>query len=111
MKCHLLALATFLAIVPALCSQEFRGAISGAVTDPAGGLIAGAKVTVTEAATQTRVETVTDSAGQYAVPFLLPGDYDIAVKMAGFKEFVRKAMQSARESTRSSTCASRWATP
>ena len=42
MKCHLLALATFLAIVPALCSQEFRGAISGAVTDRAGGLIAGA---------------------------------------------------------------------
>ena len=30
----------------AVFGQEFRGAISGAVTDPAGGTIAGAKVTV-----------------------------------------------------------------
>ena len=76
----------------AVFAQEFRGAISGAVTDPAGGTIAGAKVTVIEVRTNTRVEATTESTGQYTAPFLLPGDYDIAVKMAGFKESVRKGI-------------------
>ena len=76
----------------AVFGQEFRGAISGAVTDPAGGTIAGAKVTVTEIRTNTRVEATTESTGQYTAPFLLPGDYDVAVKMAGFKEYVRKGI-------------------
>ena len=73
-------------------AQEFRGAISGAVTDATGGTIAGAKVTVTETHTNTKIEAVTESTGQYTAPFLLPGDYDIAVKMAGFKEYVRKGV-------------------
>ena len=77
---------------PALFSQEFRGTISGAVTDGTGGTIAGAKITVTETHTNTKVETVTESTGQYSAPFLLPGDYDIAAKMPGFKEFIRKGV-------------------
>ena len=77
---------------PAIFSQEFRGTISGAVTDGTGGTIAGAKITVTETHTNTKVETVTESTGQYSAPFLLPGDYDIAAKMPGFKEFIRKGV-------------------
>ncbi len=81
-----------LVLAPALFSQEFRGAISGAVTDASGSAVAGAKVTVLETSTRTRVDTVTDSAGHYSAPFLLPGDYDISVKMDGFKENVRKGV-------------------
>jgi len=73
-------------------AQEFRGAISGVVTDASGSIIPGAKVLVTETKTGTKVETSTDSAGHYNAPFLLPGDYDITVKMDGFKEFVRKGL-------------------
>src|SRR5579863_5624501 len=83
----------FLWLVPAaLFCQEFRGTISGAVTDPTGAMIAGAKVTITETQTGTKMETVSDNAGQYNVPFLLPGDYLISVKTAGFKEFLRKGV-------------------
>ena len=40
--------AAFALVLPlALFSQEFRGAISGAVLDPTGASVAGAKVTVT----------------------------------------------------------------
>ena len=81
-----------LLFAPALFSQEFRGAISGAVTDGSGAAVASAKVAVIEISTRTRVDTVTDAAGHYSAPFLLPGDYDISVKLEGFKENVRKAV-------------------
>jgi hypothetical protein len=81
-----------LALAGAAFSQEFRGTIAGMVTDPAGAQVPGAKVTVTEIHTGTRLPTVSDSAGQYTVPFLLPGDYDIAVQMSGFKAFLRKGV-------------------
>ncbi len=76
----------------ALCAQEFRGTISGAVTDASGGTIAGARITVTETRTNTKIEAVTESTGQYSAPFLLPGDYEITAKMAGFKEYIRKGV-------------------
>jgi len=73
-------------------SQEFRGNISGAVTDPTGAAIPGAKVVVTEVHTGTRIQTVVESTGQFTAPFLLPGDYDISVQTQGFKEAVRKGV-------------------
>ena len=81
-----------LAIPLALSSQEFRGTISGAVTDASGAVIAGAKVSVTETHTNTKIEAVSESTGQYTAPFLLPGDYDVTAKLAGFKEYVRKGI-------------------
>jgi hypothetical protein len=81
-----------LAFSLALSAQEFRGTISGLITDATGGTIAGAKVTVTETHTNTKVQTVSESAGQYTAPFLLPGDYDIEAAMNGFKGYLRKGV-------------------
>src|SRR5215831_5544287 len=92
MKKLLLALLAVLALLPALYSQEFRGAFSGVASDATGASVAGAKVTVVEVNTGTRTETVTDNAGHYNVPFLLPGDYDIKIASPGFKEYSRKAI-------------------
>ena len=86
-----LVVACFLIAVPAV-AQEFRGAIQGAITDPAGALIPNAKVTVTEASTGVATKSVSGSAGQYALLFLLPGNYDIAVEASGFKKFVRRSV-------------------
>jgi hypothetical protein len=87
------SISLFALFIPAaLFAQEFRGTISGSVTDPTGASIPAAKVTVTEEHTGTRIPTVSDSAGQYTAPFLLPGDYDIAVEAAGFKEALRKGV-------------------
>src|ERR1017187_5319195 len=87
-------LVSFLAlfITAALFAQEFRGTISGVVTDPTGAAISGAKITVTETQTGTKVPTVSDNAGQYTAAFLLPGEYDIAVQSPGFKAAVRKGV-------------------
>ena len=90
-KCSLFV-ALALAVPVAMIAQEYRGTISGSVTDPTGAVVAGSKVTVTEIQTGTKVDTVSDNAGQYAAPFLTPGDYSIAVRTPGFKEFVRKGV-------------------
>lgn len=73
-------------------AQEFRGAISGTVTDPSGAPIPGAKITVTETRTSTKNQAVSDNSGKYNVLFLLSGDYDIAVQSQGFKDYIRKAL-------------------
>src|SRR5581483_10829266 len=73
-------------------AQEFRGTISGLVTDPTGAPVSGAQVTVTEVHTAAKLQTTSNSSGQYTVPFLAPGDYDIDVTAQGFKHFVRSGV-------------------
>ena len=62
------------------------------ITDPTGATVPGAKVTVTETHTGTKIPAVSDNSGQYTAPFLLPGEYDIAVQSPGFKEALRKGV-------------------
>ncbi len=88
---HIAVMAAALPL--AVFSQEFRGAISGAVTDPTGATVAGAKVVAVETRTNTKTQTVTNGAGQYTIPFLAPGQYDVSAEATGFKEFVRRGIQ------------------
>src|SRR3984957_13964499 len=79
----------------ALFCQKFRGTISGSVKDPSGAPMAGVKITVIETNTGTKVQTVSDAAGEYTAPYLQPGDYQIAANMQGFKDYVRKGFSVA----------------
>ena len=49
-------------------------------------------MTVTETQTGTKIPAVSDNSGQYTAPFLLPGEYDIAVQSPGFKAALRKGV-------------------
>ncbi len=69
----------------ALFSQEFRSTISGAVTDPSGAPVVGAAITAKESRTGVNTKTVTDVAGKYTLPFLVPGTYEISAQAQGFK--------------------------
>ena len=91
MKLRLVVLFALLASA-ALFAQEFRGTISGVVTDPTGAAIGGAKITVTETQTGTKIPIASDNSGQYTAAFLLPGEYDIAVLSPGFKTAIRKGV-------------------
>ncbi len=70
-------------------AQEFKGTITGDVTDPSGAPIAGAKVTATSVERNLATETTTNAAGRYTVQSLLPGKYELVVERSGFKRFVR----------------------
>jgi carboxypeptidase family protein len=86
-------LAMAVLVLPlALLAQEFRGTISGMITDPTGAMVAAARVTVTETHTGTKIPTVSGASGEYTAAFLLPGDYDITVELQGFKGFSRRGV-------------------
>jgi hypothetical protein len=74
-------------------AQRDMGTVLGTVTDASGAVVAGAKVTVTEDATQSSVSLTTDDSGNYIRPLLKPGVYTIEVELAGFKKSVQKNVQ------------------
>ena len=65
-------------------AQVAGATLSGTVTDPSGAAIVGAQVSVTNRATGVNRVGVTDSAGFYSMPNLLPGNYDVTVSATGF---------------------------
>ena len=66
-------------------AQAGRGTISGLVTDPAGALIAGARVVLLNRATGVSQRTTTSSAGLYTFISLNPGLYQVTASQTGFK--------------------------
>ncbi len=75
-------------LVP-LGAQTTSGSIVGTVTDPSGGLIPGATITVTNIDTNIAVKATTDASGNYVVTPLNPGRYSVAVEAPGFKRSLR----------------------
>src|SRR4051812_45868867 len=76
-------------LLPALSpAQEFRGTLSGHVTDPQQSSIPDAKILATENETGAKFQTVTNTDGSYVLPFLPPGPYTITAEAAGFKKYV-----------------------
>ena len=69
----------------AVNAQSDRGSIRGTVTDPNGGLVPNAKVTVTNVETNEVRETTTSDEGSYNIPELKAAVYRIQVEAAGFK--------------------------
>jgi hypothetical protein len=72
----------------ALFAQEFRGTISGAILDPQNSLIPKARIEAVEMRTGVKSIAVSDSAGKYVIPFLLPGTYQVTAVAPGFKRSV-----------------------
>src|SRR5258708_1242475 len=66
-------------------AQAVYGSILGTVTDPQGGAVSGAKVTVTSLSKSTAVESTTNESGNYSVTHLIPDTYKIRIEAAGFK--------------------------
>lgn len=68
------------------------GTLVGTITDSTAAVVAGAKVTVVNAATAFTSETPTSQEGAYYIPYLTPGTYRITVESPGFKKYVRDAV-------------------
>ncbi|MFZ0139361.1 MAG: carboxypeptidase-like regulatory domain-containing protein [Candidatus Sulfotelmatobacter sp.] len=66
-------------------AQAGRGSVSGLITDPAGAVVAGAKVVLLNDATGVTQRTVTSSGGLYTFISLNPGVYQVTASQKGFK--------------------------
>jgi hypothetical protein len=71
---------------PALEAQVLYGSVVGHVKDAQGAAIPAATVTVTSKETNLTRETVTNEAGEYTIPNVVPGPYDVKVSLTGFRE-------------------------
>src|SRR5689334_1983492 len=77
----------------ASAAQDFRGGITGRITDSSGGRLPGVTVTATNVATNVASTTTTNGEGDYAIPFLNPGTYALSAELSGFKKIVRQNLQ------------------
>src|SRR6185369_99613 len=80
-----------LALSGSAAAQDFRGAVSGTITDATGGVLPGVTVTVANTATGVSQHVVTDAQGLYQVLYLNAGVYSVTAELSGFKKIVRTA--------------------
>jgi hypothetical protein len=92
-------IAIFLVVLLPLCGQESRGTILGRIADQSGSVIVGAKVEATNTATGVHYTSTSNGTGDYILPFLIPGDYDMIVESRGFRTSKRAGI-AVRESDR-----------
>jgi hypothetical protein len=78
-------LCLFLLAVVAGLAQSERGTITGQVRDTSGAVIPGARVVVTDTATNSSTVLTTNDAGEYTAPSLGVGTYTVRVEKQGFR--------------------------
>jgi hypothetical protein len=88
-RCHHLSWGRVAAplVLLALCGglhAQGLGSIVGTVVDPSGGILAGAKVKITDEATSSARETTTNLQGYFVLPSLRPAVYSLSVEAQGF---------------------------
>ncbi len=71
-------------------AQRDLGTIVGTVTDPQGGAIPNAKITITEAATGQSYEVLSSSSGDYLRPALKAGSYTVTAEAPGFRRVAQQ---------------------
>ena len=77
----------------ALVAQTFTGSVTGVVTDPAGGNVAGAKVTIVNTATREVREALSNDLGRFTVQQLQPSQYTLKVTQPGFREYASTGIE------------------
>src|SRR5215467_10981782 len=87
-----------LLVIVALISGPARGqavnaTLLGSVTDASGAAVGGAKITITEVKTGIVHSATTNESGNYEVPDLAPGLYEVTAEKQGFKKEARKGVE------------------
>ena len=84
--------ASLLFLAPSF-GQEFRGTITGTVTDATGAAVPKADIEARNVETSAVTTAQTNDAGVYTVPFLLPGSYTVTAVAGGFKKALHEAVE------------------
>src|SRR5437660_487992 len=83
-------LAVFLSLWAVSAYAQFKASIQGTVQDSKGGVVAGAKITISNQDTGIEHETASSDQGFYRINELPPGRYTVIVEAPGFKQAVLK---------------------
>lgn len=92
MRNSLISALLLVCLVPALFGQAFTS-LNGVVTDPTGGVIPGAGITITNTQTGVAREAVSNDEGRYSFLQIPPGTYTVLAKSPGFTDVTVKDVQ------------------
>lgn len=73
-------------------AQMNTGTILGTVTDPSGAAVPNAQITITNTGMMISTRLQSDSNGNYAYSYLIPGTYSVLVAKAGFTKVLREGI-------------------
>ena len=73
-------------------AQTTLGTITGLITDSSGAVIPSAVVVATNTATGAKAQTISSSTGNYVIPNLQVGPYEVSVAISGFKAWTRSGI-------------------
>jgi hypothetical protein len=91
---RLLAAAAFALVLSAtVFAQSDRGTITGTVSDPAGAVVASARIQAKNIQTGVNYEAATSTTGNYTIAQLPVGTYEISVVVPGFKKYIRAGLE------------------
>ena len=91
MRSFSIALVLFF-VALTLFAQTDRGTITGTVSDPAGAVVANAAIEARNSGTGAVYQVASSATGNYTIPNLPTGTYDLSVIVPGFKKFVRAGL-------------------
>jgi hypothetical protein len=83
---RLLVIALLVVMFCTTAFAQFSGTVQGTVSDPGGGVISGATVTLHSASNGSDLHYVTPSTGSYFFPSIAPGAYQLKVSAQGFSQ-------------------------
>ena len=78
---------------PGLCGGQIlaqHASLQGTVTDPGGGVVPGADVTLSNQASGAHRHTISDETGRYLFVQIGPGMYTIGAALDGFKTYLEQ---------------------
>jgi len=84
---------SLLALTMSTFAQSDRGTITGTVSDPAEAVVPNAPVVAKNSETGAQYQTVTTATGNFTLPSLPAGVYDLSVSAAGFLGFVQQGIR------------------
>src|SRR5262245_60394380 len=80
-----------LSALPAF-AQSDRGTVTGTVSDTSGAVIPGVSIVATNVENSARYETVSTETGNYTLPQLPSGTYQLTAELPGFRRYVRQGI-------------------
>lgn len=88
----LLCVCCLTALTAQLHAQEFRGTISGTVTDASGAIVPGAGVIVRDLGTGAIYQAKSNDSGNYTAPGLAPGKYEVRITAPSFQTYIQSGI-------------------
>jgi len=90
MKSIWIRLCVLIAFSLAAFAQSDRGTITGTITDPAGAVVPAAPIELKNSQTGATFQGASTETGNYTLPQIPTGTYELTVKVPGFKTYVRQ---------------------